>query len=404
MVVRGVYTKAEEAMLAEWRERTDKLIGWLGETPSEEVPYPVFHRVASKDLILHMAYAADYWNPLWRDEVYARNTRWGGIIAPPFFQLCISHGGPHSMKYLKVTPEVGVFEYGEGVLMRIREDWEFLKPIYVNDSFKVWVGRPEIEDVTIPQKSANRKFKITYEISYINQRNEVTGIFRTSRTHTILPSGTETKKKEVKFAKEYVYTREDIEAIDRVFEAEEIRGAKIRWWEDVNVGDELKPVVMGPVTVWDQVVEMQGFGVAILPMIEVRRQTPGRVVIDPVTNIPHKTMGFHLSERISQVLGAYSSNIMMNTLQHLMGRLVTNWMGDDGFLRRVNLLKLNNHPLGDTLFGRGKVKKKYISANGEYLVDLEVWVETIRGYVSDVATATVSLISRENPLRSMGIQ
>jgi hypothetical protein len=95
---------------------------------------------------------------------------------------------------------------------------------------------------------------------------------------------------------------------------------------------------------------------------------------------------------------------MMNTLQHLMSRLVTNWMGDDGFLRRVNLLKLNNHPLGDTLFGRGKVKKKYISANGEYLVDLEVWVETIRGYVSDVATATVSLISRENPLRSMGIQ
>jgi hypothetical protein len=68
------------------------------------------------------------------------------------------------------------------------------------------------------------------------------------------------------------------------------------------------------------------------------------------------------------------------------------------------LLKLNNHPLGDTIFGRGKVKNKYISANGEYLVDLDVWVETIRGYVSDVATATVSLISKETPLRSMGIQ
>ena len=75
MVMRGVYTKEEEQILAEFRERTDKLVGWLGETPSKAVPYPVFHRVASKDLILHMACAADYWNPLWHDESYAKKTK-----------------------------------------------------------------------------------------------------------------------------------------------------------------------------------------------------------------------------------------------------------------------------------------------------------------------------------------
>jgi hypothetical protein len=159
MVVRGVYTKAEEEMIAMWKKQGEKLVGWLGETFSEEVPYPVMHRVATKELILHMAQAADYWNPLWSNEEYARNTRWGGIIAPPAFQYCISHAGPNF--YLSIPPEIGESWIG----MPYQEYWEFFKPIHVNDSFKVWVGHHQVVDWTELPESPVRRFKTIGEIN-----------------------------------------------------------------------------------------------------------------------------------------------------------------------------------------------------------------------------------------------
>ena len=78
-------------------------------------------------------------------------------------------------------------------------------------------------------------------------------------------------------------------------------------------------------------------------------------------------------------------------------------MGDDGFFRALDTIGLVVLPIGDTIFSRGKVTKKYIE-NGEYLVDFDVWVESIRGHVSFFAKAKASLVSKENPLGSMGIQ
>jgi hypothetical protein len=178
-------------------------------------------------------------------------------------------------------------------------------------------------------------------------------------------------------------------------DAEEIRGARPRYWEDIEVGEEPKPVVNGPITVWDQVVEMQGYGIAFLPLREVRRRTPRLIAIDPATNIPHKSIEFHLSEGAARMLGSYSTTINYPTVEHFFARLLTNWMGDDGFLRRLDCLKFANTPLGDTIFGRGRVTRKYVSDSGEYLVDLDVWEETVRGYIPNAATATVSLLSRE---------
>jgi acyl dehydratase len=389
MVVRGIYTKQEEDLLAEWRERADKLVGWVGDKISNEKSYPVFHRVATKDLIFHMACAADYDNPLWRDENYAKNTRWGGIIAPPVFQHCISHRGGLWCPP-KVPPELGVLD------LAFRGDyWDFFNPVYVNDSFRVWISRPTIEDTTRADEKAPRRFRITQTITYINQKDDITAICYEHRDATILPPEGSTNQSEYKFTGEYIYTDEDIAAIDRIADAEEIRGAEPRYWEDVKVGDEPKTVVKGPITVWDQVVEAQGYGVAILPIREVRRQTPRVIVVDPVTHIPHKSIEFHFSERVAKILGSYSTTVNYPTIEHLFARCLTNWMGDDGFLRRLNCLKLVNSPLGDTFFVRGKVTKKYISPEREHMVDFDLWDETIRGYISNVATATVHLPSKE---------
>jgi hypothetical protein len=388
MVVRGVYSEAEQKMLADWKDLSEKLVGWMGEKPSNDIPYPVFHRVATKELILHMAGAADYWNPLWRDENYARNTRWGGIIAPPFFEQCIAHGGPRFL--LKVPPEVGI----------VRTDmsghyFQFFHPIKINDSFKVWIGSPKIEDITRDIEGAPRQFNLVPEVKYINQRDEVVSIFNLMHIVTIWPSGTKKDQLVYNFTKESTYTPEDIAAIDRIAGAEVIRGARPRYWEDVQIGEELTPIVQGPLTVWDEVVEIQGFGLAVMPVREIRRQTPERMLIDPSTGIPHKSIEFHLSEGTARAVGSYSTTLIAVTVEHFLARIVTNWMGDDAFIKVFNYLKFANTPLGDTIFGRGSVIKKYINDKGEYLVDIDVWMESNRGYIPNIATVTVSLLSKE---------
>jgi hypothetical protein len=391
MAVRGVYTQAEEAMISEWYARVNSQVGWLGETPSLQHPYPVFHRVASKDLVLHMAFAADCWNPLWSDEKYARNTRWGGIIALPMFLNCISHGGTTDY-ILRVPAEIGIN------MTSVCHCYEFFKPIYIGDSFRVFIGRHKLEDMTRQEDSANRKFKYNVEVNYINQRDELVGIFRRADITEILPPNTGVPGN-LKFTHEHVYSDEDIKAIDRLYDAEDIRGAKIRYWEDVSEGDELKPVVMGPITSWDSVIGIQSYGIGLFPMIEVRRKTGDRVVIDPATLIPHKSVEFHLSEEGAKMLGASSTTLFPATFEYLICRLITNWMGDDGFLRGLEWRKMTNVPIGDTIFGTGKVIRKYVDEKGNYLVDLNVCVESIRGYTGYVGTATVSLLSREKVLK-----
>jgi hypothetical protein len=408
MAGRRVYTKEEEKMVADWKERGEKQLGWLDETPSAKVAYPVYNRVATKDLIRHMAYAADYKNPLWRDEKYARNTRWGNIIAPPFFLHCVSLGGPYNL--LIVPSQAGTLSG-----MWVSEDWEFFEPIYANDSFKVWVGPYTIEDATQPDELIERRFKTVGELRYINQKNEVVGVLHRTDIIKYLPPGSDIGKifrlgiehdlniersyyQNFKQTKEYKYTKAEIRTIDRMYDSEQIRSAKIRYWDDVNVGDELEPVVMGPITAWDTAVELQGFGIARLPMMETRRQTPQNIIVDPATNIPHKTIEIHLSGDFAAVTGLYSSTLIQHTIEHFLGRLITNWMGDDGFLRRFRWFKMANTPLGDTIFGRGKVVRKYIDENGDHLVDLDTWMETIRGYVSNACPAIVKLVSKKEPL------
>lgn len=394
MAVRGVYTAAEERMLESWKEDWKGLVGWMGETRSPALPYPIFHRVATKDLLEHFACAADYWNPLWRDETYARNTRWGGIIAPPFYYECISHSGPRAY-FLRVTPDIGKLTHLNVMTYR-----EFFQPIRENDSFKVFIGAPQLEDVTRPGEQLERRFKVSDTLFFQNQRDEITSTFYRSGFTHILPPGTKHFLDErLKFTEEYVYSKADLDAVYALEDAEEIRGSKVRYWEDVQVGEQLRPVVKGPLTAWDAVIDIQAMGVANLPVRECRKQTPGRMVVDPVTNIPHKSAESHLMRQVAELqpfdLAHYSTSIQPISVENFLGRLVTNWMGDDGFLRKIRWQRYCNVCMGDTIFARGEVARTYVE-NGEHLVDIRVRIETIRGYVSTAGEVTVSLLSRDS--------
>ncbi len=89
-------------------------------------------------------------------------------------------------------------------------------------------------------------------------------------------------------------------------------------------------------------------------------------------------------------------DIFMNTgfIQAALVRVITDWMGDDGFLRKLYFEMRRQQRPGDTMVCKGKVTDRY-RKDGEGLVELEVWAENAREGVTTPGRALVALPLRE---------
>jgi hypothetical protein len=78
-----------------------------------------------------------------------------------------------------------------------------------------------------------------------------------------------------------------------------------------------------------------------------------------------------------------------------LATLVTNWMGDAGFLKRIKTELRRFNTMGDTQWCKGRIKRKYV-VDGYPLVDIAVWAENQRGELTVTnGLATVMLPSKD---------
>jgi hypothetical protein len=75
------------------------------------------------------------------------------------------------------------------------------------------------------------------------------------------------------------------------------------------------------------------------------------------------------------------------------GHMICNWMGDDGFLKKLHTRLYRYAPLGDTHWIKGKVTKKYVD-EGKYLVDIDWEDKNQLGTKHAGGTATVQLLKK----------
>ena len=74
-------------------------------------------------------------------------------------------------------------------------------------------------------------------------------------------------------------------------------------------------------------------------------------------------------------------------------QLMTSWIGDDGFLKKLECKHRGMDIIGDPVKVRGVVVKKYVQ-DGECLVECDVWTENPEGEKTTPGKATVALPSR----------
>jgi N-terminal half of MaoC dehydratase len=378
---RGAYNKYEEEMIARFQRFAGALEGYDADPTGKHV---------TRESIKGFSEWADRWNILWHSEEYAKKTRWGGLIAYPLY--------PDNVGGIVFFPELdrasGRFVYHDF----LGEDWSNLGIVRPGDVLTVYRRRPTLTDTT-PDEGGERRFaEIFDDADVINQDDRVIAtrkmlaIIKVSDTH---PREARARVKALPY-KDHAYTKEEMDYLQDIMDKEEIRGAKVRCWQDVNVGDELTPCTLGPSTVWDMV----SFAAArrSFPMLPTRayRESPGlgALTLDPETGVVHTAQEWHFIKSMAEVFPEPQAFVYATSSRTQISRLVTNWMGDDGQITAMKFRHLNRSPLGDTLVARGRVVNKRVE-DGKCLVDIDGYTDNLcQGFVSDACLTTVSLPPR----------
>lgn len=344
-----------------------------------------FNEVATKDAIRHFVDGYADPSPLYRDEEYARRTRWGRIVAPPTFLYSCAVGTPDLMGGIPGAHALWV-----------GDEWEWFKPVYMDDRITGEFRLVELAEVK--GKFASPMYQQSAITTFKNQRGEVVATWRIiAWRFARFP-----KERRERYGQigTNLYTPEQIEQIAADCESEQIRGASLRYWQDVSEGDSLGHVVKGPLTVTDFIMFLMGGGMgshSFLQAHEFRfaywRKHRSGVPLNAF-GIPDTAIRVHWEDDFARSVGAPAAFDFGGQRVTWMAQVVTNWMGDDGFLKKLYCQIRLPNTVTDTTWVRGRVGRKYV-AGSEYLVDLELWGENQRGQRNTLAWATASLPTRK---------
>ncbi len=353
------------------------------------------YSVATPDAIRNWAMGAGDDNPLYTDETYGPKTRWGTQIA---HGTMVGHvktpmlGDPMPEEIKNATKGLfrGVHVFVSG------GSWDWYRPLKTGDRIFSFRGEESVEEKN-SEFAGKSVIRVSRNVN-VNQFGEVVGVYRTLRV--------ETERKKSREKGKYAdiqpanYTDEDYERIDSIYEAEKPRGVDPRYWEDVKIGDEMQPMVKGPLTVTEVIAfHAGGYGFVPYGLKSSRLGYKNRKRIAPFY-IKNEMGVWDVAQRLhwdndwAKAIGnplAYDYGVMR---QAWLYHMVSDWAGDDAFIERMedSIRKFNYQ--GDVQFLTGKVTGKR-EENGRFLVDLEMHMVNQRDTETAYGSATVSLPSRE---------
>ena len=344
----------------------------------------LYNEEASIDAIRHFAHGIGDPNEMWDNPGHGFQSTYGCLVAPPTFLYSvvwpsgILAGG---------LPGVHSFFGGN--------DWEFFHTIRAGDKIS---AEAKLTDVVekFNSKAAGHSVIQYVEVIYKNQYGDIVAkakgwSIRVERS-AFLAKG--------KYAniKKHRFTEEQMKIVDETYDKEEVRGVTIRYWDDVKEGDMITPVAKGPLNLGD----IQGYASAAIPplaygeLIRYLRKHPTYGFHHPTSNRLEPVSRVNTDDYVARELGIHSAYDYGADRITWIEHALTNWMGDDGFLKKLKVEIRQLNIIGDATFCKGKVTRKYKDGE-DHLVDLDVWAENMRGEITAPGKATVRLLSKEVP-------
>ena len=348
------------------------------------------------DGVRHFAYGYGDDNPLYCDPDYAAGTRWGRLVAPPTFLYTMGEDAapkpdPETKALLKGDPFAGPGSY-QAVM-----EFEWWRPLQLGDRCRVLEAQVGVEEKT--SRFGGRTAHVTVDYVYFNGDDQLHAV----RRGTWINAERHTSKKRAKERLEQLpYTPEQLAEIDAAYTAEAHRGSEPRYFEDVEVGEQLPQRVKGPLTTTDVVVWHMGWGMQLTPpgtfgiAARVRRKAPGLYPPNGL-NVPDTVQRLHWEPARAQELGLPNSYDYGGMRETWLCHLLTDWIGDDGWLWKLRCEHRKFNYQGDVTWVRGEVVDKRVTDVGNE-VHIAVRCENQRGEVTTPGTAVVLLPSRDTEI------
>jgi hypothetical protein len=299
---------------------------------------------------------------------------------------------PEEKAILKGDPMAGIGAY-QAVM-----EFEWWRPLRLRDRLRI---QRLTLGVSVREQSSfsGRAVHETRGFVYRNQNDELHALQKGTWVRADRKASAEKKKK---YDLPQPYTQEQLDEIDATYDAERRRGAEPRYWEDVQVGDELQTIVRGPLRVSDIIVWHSGWGMQLTPpgafgeSYRIRKKAPAMFTRNAL-NVPDTVQRLHWETEWANKLGIpipYDYGAMRETL---LANLITNWMGDDAWLWKLSCEHRKFVYVGDTYWVKGRVRDKQVN-EGRHEAHLDVWVENQWGTVTTPGSAVVLLPTREAPV------
>jgi acyl dehydratase len=382
-----------EAEILPWGELTDETIAHAAELLGTQLRRDRFHwvREATFDAIQHYVEGIGDRNPLWRSPEYAGSTRWGGLLAPPCFLYAVDT--------TVVAPRLPGVQW-----IYAGTDWTFYDVIRLGDAFE---PTAEFVDQTIKTGEFARRWVLqTGLIRYVRSGDgalvaEALGhTARTPRGDALVREG----RSKYTLRTKHEYTAEQIESIEQQILAEAPTGATRRCWEDVEVGESLRPVVKGPLTTTDLIAWYSGtfgarlYGGAHADVVHYRRRHDD-YHISELTGAKDNPGRGHLEVQTGSDVGMGGAYDIGPQRISWGSHMLTDWVGDDGFVHKLSVRVRRPNLIGDTTWWHGTVTRKEL-VDGHGVVHMDIRTEDQLGQQSARGTAVVVLPSHEyGPVR-----
>ena len=264
------------------------------------------------DAVKHFVWGIGDNNPLWVDQEYAYASTLGEVIAPPSFAYAID----------ETTVAPGYEEY-ERHYQSV--EWEWFKHFIIGDQIHAQLSQYEETHQSLDDE--------IIQVGTTDFRDDLKGLIARSvvtckrdRSPISLPDN----RPEIR------YSGDELLTIESNTLSERSRGSTPRYWEETQVGDPLDIITKGPLSIMDIVAWCAG--------------TQGS---------PDYKQGFSSGGLEAQ---AATGPQLTSWLIHL----ITNWIGDQGFLSRLKATIAETPLLGSTTTFTGSIVDRGKSEMGNW--------------------------------------
>jgi N-terminal half of MaoC dehydratase len=342
-----------------------------------------FNLDVTHDNVRHYCWGIGDDNPLWMDPHHAAASDYGAPVAPPGFLWTL-----HPTWVQVGLPGVHGFHSGS--------EWTFYRPILTGDRPKLTVW---LDDVVEKEgRFGGHSVILYFRTLFANAQDQVLAhvlswSFRIerhqSRENARDPhAGIEMKR----------WTPEELAPIEDAQVAERPRGPEDRYWEDVEVGDKLEPVIKGPLCLTDMIAWYTASQPVFHPAHEVAqkwyRKHPMWAYRNPVLGVLEPSIRVHEDIATARAAGLPAPYDVGIQRHQWLFHLLSNWAGDAGFVKRCRAEYRAFNFYGDVQWLSGEVSGKGVDEDGDHVVELRVWANNQRGDTTMPGMAVVALPTR----------